>query len=337
MSNLIVAADLRWPKGTGIGICLDEYVARVPQNISIRPLHLKSRVGHPVSPFEVGARLSLGRSKSDVFWSPGFVPPAWSRIPAVSTVHDLTHLHFYSSSHVHYYNLVLKPMYRRCAAIICVSEYTRREFLDWSGMDPTRVHVVHNGVSAGFHRDVESFHPGYPYIFYPGNKRAYKNLDMLLRAYARSTLPRLGVNVVMTGTATPELQATITSLGLKEQVIFLGFVEEAQLASLYRGALFTAFISLYEGFGLPLVESMAVGTPVLTSDVSSMPEVAGDAARVVSPRNVEEIIHAMDELVCNSSQRADLVSRGFERAAEFSWGKAAATTWDIVVATAGDK
>lgn len=334
MSGVLVAADLRWPSGTGIGICQGEYLARSPDNISISPLRLRGRIGHPVSPFEVGARLVFDRTKNKIFWNPGFIPPAGSGIPSVVTVHDLTHLHFYSSLHAHYYNLVLKPLYRRCNAVICVSEYTRSEFLSWSGMDPERVHVVHNGVSADFHDGVEPHCPGYPYIFYPGNKRAYKNLDTMLRAYAQSSLPKLGIKVVMTGAATPELQSIICQLKIVENVVFTGFVSNEKLAGLYRGAAFTAFLSLYEGFGLPIVESMAVGTPVLTSNVSSMPEIASDAARVVAPQNADEIGHAMDELVSNHTLRAELITKGFDRATAFSWDSAAVKTWGIIQVTA---
>ncbi|WP_255559968.1 glycosyltransferase family 1 protein [Dyella sp. EPa41] len=335
MSNLIIAADLRWPEGTGIGICQNQYLARAPKDIGLHALHLRFRIGHPASPFEVGARLSLQKYKSHVFWSPGFIPPAWSSIPSVVTVHDLTHLHFYSPFHARYYDFVLRPMYRRCTAIICVSEFTRNEFIEWSGVDPCRVHVVHNGVTADYHSDIEPHRPGYPYIFYPGNKRSYKNLDMLLRAYACSTLPGLGIKVVMTGTATPELQSTINALGIEGDVVFLGFVPDDRLPSLYRGAEFTAFISQYEGFGLPIVESMAVGTPVLTSNVSSMPEIASDAARIVSPYDRDEIVQAMDELASNSRLRATLTGKGLDRASAFSWDRAAAATWNVIRSTAG--
>lgn len=330
MSNLIVAADVRWPKGTGIGVCATEHLARMPADVLAHELRLRSGIGHPVSPFELGAKLALDGGEHNVFWNPGFVPPAWSRAPSVVTVHDLTHLHFYSSLHVRYYNTVFKPMYRRCTAIVCVSEYTRSEFLDWSGMDSDQVHVVHNGVSPRFNTDVEPYRPGYPYLLYPGNMRSYKNVGTLLRAYARSSLRALGLKVVLTGAATPELQATIAELRIAEDVVFMGFVPDEHLPGLYRGATFTAFISLYEGFGLPIVESMAVGTPVLTSNVSSMPEIADDAALIVDPLDVDEVARAMEGLVSDSTLCDDLIARGLARAAAFSWDEASRDTWDIV-------
>jgi glycosyltransferase involved in cell wall biosynthesis len=330
MDTIRVSADLRWPAGTGIGICQHEHLSRTPENLELNGLAIKGGVGSPLSPLRVARALKVDKPQGDVFWSPGFVPPAWSSVPSVVTVHDLTHLHFYSSLHARYYDLVFKPLYQRCNAIICVSEYTRNEFLDWSGVQSSRVHVVHNGLSANFHADVKPHWAGYPYIFYPGNKRPYKNLQMMLRAYARSTLIKLGVRFVMTGVATPELQATIGTLGIAGNVVFLGFVPDDRLPGLYRGATFTAFISMYEGFGLPIVESMGVGTPVITSNVSSMPEIAAGAASVVSPRDCDEIVRAMDMLVSDSALRADLIARGFHRARDFSWDKAGADTWNIV-------
>jgi glycosyltransferase involved in cell wall biosynthesis len=302
----------------------------MPGGFELSRLDIKGGVGSPLSPLRVARALKGGKPSVDVFWSPGFVPPAWSSVPGVVTVHDLTHLHFYSSLHVRYYDLVFKPLYQRCSAIICVSEYTRNELLNWSGVHSNRVHVVHNGLSPIFRTDVEPHRPGYPYIFYPGNKRSYKNLDMLLRAYARSSLLKLGFKVVMTGSATPDLHATIVRLGIVENVVFLGFVPDHRLPSLYRGATFTAFISLYEGFGLPIVESMAVGTPVITSNVSSMPEIAAGAATIVSPRDLDEIVDAMDTIVADHAFRADLIAKGVRRAGEFSWDKAATQTWDII-------
>lgn len=328
--SMRVAADLRWPSGTGINICQNEHLSRMPPGVDIKELPLRSRIGHPVSPFEIAARLSSVKRNADVFWNPGFIPSAWRVLPSVVTVHDLIHLHFYSAAHVKYYNYVFKPMYKRCSAIICVSEYTRHEFLAWSGMDPDVVHVVHGGVSDRFNADVDSKNLDFPYIFYPGNKRPYKNLERLMYAYAASKLPRLGIKLVMTGEPTPELDAVIYKLGVKSDVMLLGFVGDEEMPNLYRGAQFTVFVSLYEGFGLPILESMGVGTPVLTSNVSSMPEVAGHAAEIVDPYDIKSITRALDRLAVDDMHRKFLSVAGLERVKEFSWAKSSAKTWEIV-------
>ncbi|OZB49597.1 MAG: hypothetical protein B7X60_00545 [Polynucleobacter sp. 39-45-136] len=288
------------------------------------------KIGNPISPLSIALSLNSANKDYDVFWSPGFIPPAYSHIPAVVTVHDLTHLHFYSSLHTRYYDYLLKPLYRKCAAIICVSEYTRNELLNWSGIPENRVKVIYNGVSNNYHKRVESYCPGYPYIFYPGNKREYKNLKSLLQAFRNSTLPDHDVKLIMTGQSTPDLSKIINELGLSNSVVFLGFVSDEKLPAIYRGAEFTAFISLYEGFGLPIVESMAVGTPVLTSNISSMPEISGYASKLVDPNNLEEITEAMNNLFLDTTLRKDLSVKGLLRAEFFSWDKASSSTWDLV-------
>ena len=331
----MISADLRWPDGTGIGVCQQELLLRLRKNVEIVDIEVRGRIGSSTSPLRIATALAFNRERSDAFWSPGFIPPAWSQVPSVVTVHDLTHLHFYSKFHAAYYNLILKPLYKRCAAVICVSDYTRDEFLEWSDMDPHHVHTIHNGVSTNFHRNAATFNVGHPYILYPGNKRPYKNVNGLLRAFRSSRLPSEGFKVVMTGSATPELQKAISSLDLQDAVIFLGHVPDEQLPALYRGARLTVFVSLYEGFGLPIVESMAVGTPVITSNVSSMPEMAGDAALIVPPLDIEAVAHAMDRLAFESELRTSLITKGFDRASSFSWDAAAASTWDVIRSAVG--
>lgn len=325
-----IAADLRWPSGTGIGLCQKEHLFRMPCNLSIRDIGGKIKIGNPISPFSMALSLINAKKSYDIFWSPGFIPPAYSPVPAVVTVHDLTHLHFYSSLHAHYYNYLLRPLYQKCTAIICVSEFTRNEFLNWSGISEDKVKIIYNGISGNYHENVDSYRPGYPYIFYPGNKREYKNLKLLLQAFRKSKLPNHGVKLIMTGHPTDGLSKTIDILELSNNVNFLGFIPDEKLPTIYRGAEFTAFISLYEGFGLPIVESMAVGTPVLTSNTTSMPEISCDASKLVDPNNLDEITEAMNNLLLDSILRQDLSARGLLRAKSFSWDKSSASTWDIV-------
>lgn len=259
------------------------------------------------------------------------MPPASCAIPALVTVHDLIHLHFYSAAHVAYYDWVLKRLYRRCAAIVCVSEFTRNEFLEWSGIPGDRVFTVYNGVSAAFRETAHARLFPFPYILYPGNRRAYKNLDRLLQAYAMSSLPRSGIHLVLTGEADSHLQREATACGIDSGLLrFAGHVSDADLVALYQGAVAVAFVSLYEGFGLPIIEAMAAGAPVLASNTSSMPEVGGDAALLVNPYSVTEIAEGLDRLALDEQERQTRVSLGRQRAGLFSWDQAASRLWGIV-------
>jgi glycosyltransferase involved in cell wall biosynthesis len=194
----------------------------------------------------------------------------------------------------------------------------------------TQVHVIHNGVDPAFARNDEVFESNFPYVLYPGNRRNYKNLDRLLTAYARSSLPAKGVHLMLTGQPDATLKELAHTLGISWRISFAGDVSDVMMPRLYRGALFVAFVSLYEGFGLPILEAMASGVPVLTSNVSAMPEVAGNAALIVDPHSISDITISMNRLANDSVLRQELVQRGRERAARFSWDRSASALWNIV-------
>jgi glycosyltransferase involved in cell wall biosynthesis len=324
-----VYADLRWPVQTGIGNVMTACLERAPRQAMIEPLDVHGAIGSPLSPVSISKAL-LSRRSGSVFWSPGFVPPAWASLPSVVTVHDLTHRHFYSRLHRTYYDLLLRRMYRRCTAIVCATDCARNEFLEWSGIDARRVHVVRNGVSPEYARNEETLGLPYSYVLYPGNRRNYKNLDRLLTAYAQSALPGKGIHLVLTGNADQHLSALAERLSIQPFLKFVGRVADEDMPRLYRGSLFVAFISLYEGFGLPIIEAMASRVPVLTSTVSAMPEVAGNAALLVDPLSVPDIRVAMNRLAEEPALRKDLVGAGIERAKRFSWDETAAGHWSIV-------
>ncbi len=325
-----MAADLRWASGTGIGAVQRCLLARTPPDIEVHDLGLTTRIGSPLTPVLLSKALKERRGRHSVFWSPGYMPPALAEIPTVVTVHDLTHLRYYSRAHATYYNLFLKRVFRRCDAIICVSDFTRTEFLNWSGVSEKRVWTVKNGISAAFYSQAREIVRRVPYVLYPGNRRSYKNVDRLLQAYAASCLWKDEIHLVLTGDADARLICLAESLGVAGYLEFSGVLAENQMVALYRGALFVAFVSLYEGFGLPIVEAMAAEVPVLTSNVSAMPEVAGNAALLVDPLSVEEISGAMRVLAYDGAKRAELVMRGRSRATMFSWDKSALQVWKIV-------
>jgi glycosyltransferase involved in cell wall biosynthesis len=190
--------------------------------------------------------------------------------------------------------------------------------------------VVLNGVSDAYSANRDTFALPYQYILYPGNYRSYKNLGRLFVAYAASRLPKQGIHLVLTGVEAPGLVHEARRLSVGEFVHFLGGVKSEDLPKVYKGALAVAFVSLYEGFGLPIIEGMASGVPVLTSNVSAMPEVAGDAAMIVDPSSVSEITRGLELLVTDPVLRNELVHRGLERVIRFDWTRSAHELWTIV-------
>jgi len=331
MANIYI--DNRWPPHTGIGNVMSELRLRAPSNHLLIDLGVGSKIGSPFSPIAVSRALFETSACGDeaIFWNPGFIPPILNfRFKSIVTVHDLTHLHFYSSVHRLYYNLIFKSLYKRCDAIVCVSDYTRNEFIEWSGIDGGKVFVVHNGVSSGFISNKDKFDPGFSYILYPGNHREYKNIKRLLLAYSLSELPKRGVRFLLTGSPNASLLTLAREHGVEGMVQFLGRLDSEDLPKLYKGALFIVFISLYEGFGLPIVEAMASGVPVITSNVSAMPEVAGDAALIVNPYSIDEIIYSLNAFFSDAELRRLFVNKGLERVKQFDWNASAEKFWGIV-------
>lgn len=324
-----VFADRRWPPETGIGKVQTELEARLPGDLRLVDADVGGRIGSPLSPLAI-TRALFGHGRSGVFFSAGFVPPLVSRMPSVVVVHDLTHRRFYGAVKRAYYDLVYKPLYRRCDAVICVSEFTRQEFLDWSGMAASKVHLVYNGYEDCFTEDGPVHKPGYPYVFYGGNHRGYKNLERLVRAYAASDLPARGIKVVLTGNPNAELATLSDKLSVSDGVIFAGRLPSEEIPAFYRGALAVAYVSLFEGFGLPIVEAYACGVPVLTSNVSAMPEVAGGGALLVDPESVEEITAGLERITSDQDLRQQLIVAGRRRRADFDWDISARLVWQIV-------
>jgi glycosyltransferase involved in cell wall biosynthesis len=173
------------------------------------------------------------------------------------------------------------------------------------------------------------YHLPNEYLLSVGSLEPGKNRPRLIRAYARLRERGLESPLVIVGQPAWEYEAEyelVTRRGLSEHVKFLGYVPDEDMPALYSGASVFAFPSLYEGFGLPVLEAMACGAPVVTSQGSATQEVAGDAALLVDPRDTSAIEHAIDQLISNRWLRSDLRSRGFERAKKFSWERAARDT-----------
>jgi glycosyltransferase involved in cell wall biosynthesis len=308
--------DVRWIGEHGIGRFARELDARLgmaPHNPGGAPMS-------PLDPFKLGM-FGLRAAAGDWLLSPGYNGPIVSRMPFIFTIHDLNHIDRPENSGLDkrlYYRTVLRRLTRRARAILTVSDFSRDRIADWFELDRSVVFNVGNGVSEVFSPFGSRHDAGTDYVLCVSNRRGHKNEPTLLRSFALARLPAT-VALILTGEPTPELVSLAASLGIAERLRFTGRVSEDNLAALYRGALFLVFPSLYEGFGLPIVEAFACGTPVITSNVTSMPEIAADAALTVDPLNERSIAFAMDELYASPALRDDLAARGRRRAALYTW------------------
>ncbi len=268
----------------------------------------------------------------------------------VVTVHDVLPLMFpqmFTRKHRFVVRAALPRVVKQADAIIVPSHAVKRDVLHYLQVDESRIVVIPEGCDARFHpastaerlRQVRHKY-GLPevYILCVGTLQPRKNVPTLLKAFAhlQQMMPRdPDVRLVIAGARgwyEAEIFQTVRDLALEQVVLFPGFIAEEDLPDLYRGARLFVFPSLSEGFGLPLLEAMGCGVPVLASNVSAIPEVAGDAALLVDPRDVEAMAAAMGDLLHNDRLRAHLRRQGLQRVQQFSWAKAAERTLDLYLA-----
>lgn len=292
----------------------------------------------------------IRRRRLDVLFVPAHVLPLGVRLfpPMVVTVHDLGYLHF---PHAHpvlsriYLRWSTNDAARRATRLIAVSEATRRDLIAHTCAHPDRICVVHEAATpvpevspAQIEATQARFGLARPYALFVGTLQPRKNIARLVEAYAmllaRGNAVFDLVLVGRTGWLNETLVANIERLAPAGRVHRLGYVAQEHLPALLRGARMFCYPSLYEGFGLPILEAHSAGVPVLTATNSSLPEVAGDAALLVDATNVEAIADAMLRLSRDDELRAQLVKAGYANIKRFSWQKAARETLAVLQAAA---
>jgi glycosyltransferase involved in cell wall biosynthesis len=323
----MLAFDARWIGANGIGRFASEIAIRLPIDMRF------SKQGNPanfLSSFELGTWVRKTCAKC--LYSPGYIPPSGTSIPFVFTIHDLNHIDVSHNSSMlkrFFYQHVIYPGIHKAHRIVTVSEYSKKRIVDWAGCVHEKVVVACNGVSDVFIEHGNRALPGYPYLFCCSNRKGHKNEARLLEAFKLSGLHK-HLKLVFTGFADKASSEKVIELGLSDSVVYIGKIEESDLAAWYRGAIATIFPSLYEGFGLPVIESMACGTPVVTSSTTSLPEVGGDAALYVDPISLESIAHGIVTVIDDSALREDMKKRGLLQAAEFTWERAARSVGEAI-------
>ena len=323
----MIYADQRWIRNDGIG----RFARHVLARLAYRPAPLNSNPAAPLDSWFL-ARALRRLERTDLFFSPGYNTPLFCQAPFVFTIHDLTHIYCPESKRPQlqlYYAAVMKRACRRAIRILTVSEFTRKQIINWSGVSPQKVLNVGNGVESTYRPEGDVYGLPFPYLLSVSNRRPHKNEFRIVEAFAKADLDSR-IHLVFTGDPTPKLSDWIAAQQIRSRVEFVGTVPEERLPSLYRGAQALVFPSLYEGFGIPILEAMACGTPVLTSNITAMPEVAGDAALVVDPRSVEQISRAIEQIVGETCGRQSLRENGLARAAQFSWERTAQTVHEVL-------
>ena len=325
--------------GAGSGIAVSE---RKTLRTRLAKIPLMVRVYGRVTPKLFGWRLR-GNEKA-IYHSPNYiVPPFPGR--TLSTVLDLSHIlfpQFHPPARVDYLNLTLGPSLARTDHVIAISHQVRQEIIERQLMPPERVTAIHLAADASFRpHNAQMLEPAMQalglqarqYSLFVGTVEPRKNVERLIQAYERLPMEmRRGWPLVVAGGQgwdSSAVHARMAKAQAEGWLRYMAFIDQRWLPALYAGARLMAYPSLYEGFGLPIIESMASGTPVLTSNTSCMPEVADGAARLVDPWDIEALSCALAECLDDEAWQAEAEVRGLARAARLSWDRCAEETVDV--------
>jgi glycosyltransferase involved in cell wall biosynthesis len=295
--------------------------------------------------------IKLFAIKPDVYHYPGFDLPIFQPYRSVFTVHDLTYIRHRT---LYLNNRWLKNQYTRhimkwgvkkASKVIAVSKSTKQDLVNLLQAPESKIEVIYEAIDESLldgsalnrnpqNRDYSPFLTNEDkYFLFLGERRPHKNIVRIIEAFAifKQKIGS-GYKLIIGGKAYAsysEPEKKVKELRLAESVIFLGYIEESELPPLYRNAICFLFPSIYEGFGIPILEAMACEVPVITSNLSSMPEIAGNAALTVDPYNVNEITDAMIKITSDSILRQQLIQNGLKRVRDFSWKRAAEETLKV--------
>lgn len=277
------------------------------------------------------------KGSKPLLFSPIPEAPLFSRLPSVVMFHDLIPLRFpqFFGSIKLFYRHYVPQVLAQAERILCNSEATARDIVAFYKIPAQKLVPIPLAYDAGHFRPIsnlsETFTAEPPYFLVLGRQAPYKNIRRVIEAFARV---KQDCKLLIAGPTderyTPELIERADSLEVRPRMKFLSYVPYDQLPGLLSGAVALVFPSLWEGFGLPVLEAMACGTPVICSDVASLPEVAGDAALLIDPVEVSAIASAMSAVLTDESLRLQLKTAGLQRARQFSWEKTGQATVEVL-------
>ncbi len=293
--------------------------------------------------FDYSVPRALNKYKADVFLSGDTYASLRTEIPTVLVSHDIAYVHY--PEHIprrvlKYYQKHFPQFHKNAHHVIAVSEFTRQDVIDSYGIDERKVSVAHNSIPEGFHPfsesekiSVRNLHTGgKPFFIYVGSLHPRKNILHLIAAYEHYRRSKGDCKLLLLGRKAwnyDEIDAKITRSPYASDIIYLsGDVHDPR--TILPAAEAMCYVSLHEGFGIPILEAMSAGVPVITSNVTSMPEVAGDAALLANPKDSMEIAAAMNRIMNEKELSVTLVKKGFEQLKKFSWDESAEKIYEIL-------
>ncbi|WP_163195307.1 glycosyltransferase family 4 protein [Clostridium thermarum] len=286
-----------------------------------------------VLPFKVG--------KEDILYHPFQYISFLSRARQVITIHDFIPVHYpeVAKHQYYYYKYIMPFLLRKAEKIVCISENTKKDLLDLYKVDESKIKVVYNGYDKNvFNREkknkgvLQKYGIDKDYIIMVGAAYPHKNLESVLKAFSQIK-DKTDYKVVIVGKGSAyveKLKAMTAELNISDRVIFLGYVDGQDLPALYYFAKAFVYPTLYEGFGLPILEAAACGTAVICGDNSSLPEAAGEGAEFFDARSVESIKQALEAVLFDENHRLELIRKGEENLKNFSWEKTGEEIYNFI-------
>lgn len=296
--------------------------------------------------------LYLRRLKLDVFFSPNYLLPIWMSTPGVVTIHDISYTavpeEYPRMGRLKYHSLS-KWAAQHARAVITPSQFSRQEIIKHYRVDESKIYVIPLAAERVFMprtglQALKAIQSKYnlhdPYFFYIGTIFPRRNVPILIKAFKQVVAKHKEAKLLIVGQnhLMPKINLLkmVDELGLMNHIIWKTYVPEEDLVPLYCAAWGLVYPSTYEGFGLPVLEAMACGVPVITTWYSSIPEVAGDAAMYINPYNLNELAQGMIDLLEDNRLRAQMREKGLKQAGAFSWERTARETLDVLKSTVKD-
>ncbi|MFK7937137.1 MAG: glycosyltransferase family 4 protein [Saprospiraceae bacterium] len=313
---------------------------------NVTPIVLQPPARHPFLWyiwFEISVKRTLKRLKPDVFLSPDGYCTLQTDIPTVMVTHDIAHVHYaeqipyLARKYYHYY---IPKFLKAATRIIAVSNYTKRDIINSYQIASDKIAIACNGCRKDFQPLLETekvtvrkqYAAGQEYFFYLGAMHPRKNIARLIQAFDHFKKETASpIKLLLGGRLAWQIAAiknAYETAKYKEDIILLGYIDNAELPKILGAAMALTYVSLFEGFGIPILEAMHCEVPVLTSNVSSMPEVGGDAALLINPTSVTEIAAGMTRLSQEQTLRQKLIEKGKRQRQKFTWEIAAAVIYD---------
>jgi glycosyltransferase involved in cell wall biosynthesis len=286
----------------------------------------------------------LKKYSVDVFYTGEIFMPRKTKVPRVIVSHDLAYLHYpkqIPKSVLNYYKRTYSVNHKLADAIIAVSEATKHDIFKQYGKLDKDIHVIYNATTSGFKpitskskKEIQRKHSnGAPFFAYLGSFHPRKNIVNLVKGFEsfkkNSTLPHKLVLMGRWSWKTEEIKQTITNSQFRDDIVILEDVGDSR-HDIVAASEALCYVSVFEGFGIPVLEGFSAGVPVITSNVSSMPEVAGDAALLIDPHDPNAIGNAMSSVVKDQALKEQLIQKGFSRVKEFDWNISAKQTYEVL-------